>query len=129
MDKKELILRDAITYIKIIKNSNYKERLLEAYHLLKDNGIKSYDQFKNNKLGIGAFTYTEITIFDRLNDENYMSLLASFAIEIDGIENLPKDYGDVIASYGTVGRTPYRDEYIEKGFIVAELKDDNKKSL
>lgn len=126
MDKESLILRDAITYLKITKNNNYKERLLEAYYLLKENNIKSYEQFENSNIGIGAFTYTEITLFDRIKNENYMSLLSAFNIEINGLENLPKDYGDVLASYGTVGNTPYRDKYIKEGFITTGLTGEEK---
>ena len=63
------ILSDAVTYIKIQENKNYKDRLMEAYNLLSQNGIKTYEEFEKSNIGIGAFKYSEITIFDRLNNE------------------------------------------------------------
>ena len=117
-------LKDAIIYTKISKNENYKERLLEAYYILKQNNINSKDKFENSDIGIGAFTYQEITIFDRLRNEDYSRALAAFYIELKEIDNLSKDYGDELASWGKIGKTPYRDELIKKGYITTGLTEE-----
>ena len=122
----DLILCDAVTYAKIRENENYKERLLEAYYTLKGNGVNSLEKFESSNIGIGAFTYTEITIFDRLNDEEYARALSAFKIKLDELKNMPKDLGDRLASFGTVGKTPYRDAYIQRGFVTEGLTDEEK---
>lgn len=122
----KVLLEDIKTYIKITNNKNYKERLLEVYDLLKENNIKNYKEFEKSKLGIGAFTYTEITIFDRLKEEEYSSLLSSYVLELSSLSNLPKDLGDRLASWGTIGNTPYRDTYIKEGFITTGLTEEEK---
>ena len=123
MGKVDDILNDALTYIKISNNDNYKERLLEAYYLVKEHGIHSRQEYDRSNLGIGAFKYSEITIFDRLLDEDYSRSLAQFYIKSKEIRNMPKDFGDKLASYGTVGKTPYRDELIEKGYVEVDLPE------
>ena len=126
MNNYDLILKDAITYVKLSKNANYKERLLEAYQLLKENNIDTKEKFETSNLGIGAFTYSEITIFDRLNDEEYSRALAACYMELRSTENMSHDYGDMLASYGTVGKTPYRDLLIMKGHITTGLTEEEK---
>lgn len=104
----DLILKDAITYAKMNKDDNYKERLLEAYYVLRKKHIKNLEEFQNTDTGIGAFNYEEITIFDRLVNEDYSRALASFYIELKGLENMPKNFGDLLASYGTIGKIQKR---------------------
>lgn len=125
MDTK-VLLEDIKTYIKITNNQNYKERLLEAYNLLNENSIENFEEFNDSKLGIGAFTYNEITIFDRLKDEKYNSILSSYVLELSSLSNLPKDLGDRLASWGTIGNTPYRDTYIKEGFLTTGLTEEEK---
>ena len=55
------------------KNDNYKNRLEEAYNYLKEVGVTSLEDFLNRKgLKDAAFTYDEITIFDRINDKKFV---------------------------------------------------------
>lgn len=117
MDQKSL-LKDIKTYIMITCNNNYKERLLEAYYWIKENNICDLNSFLNNNIDIGSFDYEEITIFDRLKDESYNALLCSFYLELKSIQNLSNDYGDMVASFGIIGKTPYRDEYVKNGLII-----------
>ena len=111
------VLEDAKTFMLIGINENYKERLYEAYLVLKKSNIKTYEEFETSSLGIGAFTYNQITIFDRIKDEKYYAALSSHVIEIKGLSNLPNDYGDRLASWGTIGDTPYRETLIKNGCI------------
>lgn len=113
MNNIDLILSDAVTYIKIRKNENYKERLLDCYYTLKKSNINAQEEFEKSNLDLGAFTYEEITIFDRLKDENYSRALASYYIEIGSTYDLPKDYGDRLASWGKVKSTPHKEKYIK----------------
>ncbi len=122
------VLKDIVTFIKIQQNENYKERLIEAYYELQNYNINSAKELENSNTGIGAFTYAELTIFDRLADEEYYRIISSFIIELNSALNIPEDYGDILASYGTIGDTPYREEYIKKGFIKTnKSKKKNKK--
>lgn len=118
LDFVRLILKDAKTYKLLNINKNYCERLYEAYLTLKENNISNLEEFDNSNIGIGAFRYDEITIFDRLKDENYASALEAHKQDIKGMEELPKDYGDRLASWGTVGKTPYREDLIKRGYII-----------
>ena len=125
MNAKQL-LQDAKNYIMICENDNYKDRLLEAYYLLKKNNINDSETFNNSNLGIGAFSYFDIMIFDRISDENYKAMLSAFRLEIMSIPNLSDDYGDKLASYGTIGKTPYREKYIKDGLITEGLTEEEK---
>lgn len=127
MEKKiKLVLEDIKTYYMIKNNENFKERLFEAYILVKENQIKSYEEFENCKLGIGAFTYSQITIFDRISNENYRVLLSQHLLSMAGLDNMAKDYGDRLASFGTIGKTPYREKYIKEGYITVGLTEEEK---
>ena len=118
LDELENVLKDLKTYKLMQKNTNYKNRLFEAYRALKNNGIKNKKEYMNKEVGIGAFTYTELTIFDRLKkDEDYRDLLEAYSLELDSIEDYAEDYGDQLASWGTIGKTPYKEKYIEEGLI------------
>ena len=126
MNKTDLILTDAVTYAKISENENYKERLLEAYYILRENNIDSLEKFESSDIGIGAFTYNEITLFDRLRDEEYARALAAFKIKLNEVKDMPKDIGDRLASWGRIGKTPYRNGYIKNGFITTGLTEEEK---
>lgn len=120
------VLQDVKIYMMISSNENYKERLLEAYYVLKENNVNDLETFTKSNLGIGAFSYSEITIFDRIKDTKYLTMLSSFRLELLGILNLSKDYGDKLASYGTIGKTPYREKYIKSGWITEGLTEEEK---
>lgn len=122
----DLILNDAITYIKMQKSESYKRRLNEAYMILKQKGINGYEEFEKSNTGIGAFTYTEITIFDRIKNEDYYRALSSFYLEVGTAIETKENLGDMLASYGTVGETPYREGLIRKGYIVEGLTEEEK---
>lgn len=105
-------LRDMRTYRILRSNNNYRERLLEAYNELKRRGINSLEEFAlSQDLIIGAFGYDEITIFDRIARSEYIELLTG---AWDDLHNLTEEYindphiGDKLASWGTLGETPYR---------------------
>lgn len=126
MDAKFLnyIARDFTTYTILTKNQNYKDRLLEAYNYIKAEGVTSVEDFTTRKgLKVGAFEYDEITIFDRLSDKEYEKLLndtlSQFEIRKDYLTT--PDIGDQLASWGTLGNTPYRESFIRKGLIVEGL--------
>ena len=102
----KLALQDIRTYRIMTQNENYKERLLEAYKYVKDMGIDSFYTYASTRHDVGAFSYAEITIFDRLNDPEYYSVIANGYNMMDmGIEewiNNPH-IGDDLASYGKLG--------------------------
>ena len=81
MDKIDLILADAVTYIKIKENENYKESLLEAYYVLKKNNIDSLEKFESSDIGIGAFTSARTL---SKNNENPTKASCPFHIKRDG---------------------------------------------
>ena len=125
----ELFVKDLRTYQILSHNNNYRERLLEAYYDIKVNGINNVEMFisPNNPSKVGAFTFDEITIFDRIKDEKYLSFLETAWFDIHNeTESYIKDQsiGDKLASWGTLGNTPYRDEYIEKGLITHGLTEE-----
>ena len=112
---------DIKTCMIISSNQNYSERLKEAYDHIKDIGIKDYDDFKSREdVLVGAFTYNEITVFDRLKDENYKELLREAVVKLDrhNIQDLidNKTLGDERASWGRLGYIPFRERYIAKGY-------------
>lgn len=125
VDTAKTVISDIKTYNLLIKNENYKERLLEAYEYTKERGFTTYEEFstaKDNK--VGAFTYNEITVFDRLADEEYKNVIATAPFKMDElIERNAKDpqYGDKLASWGTLGKTPFRENLIKKGYIIEGL--------
>ena len=117
------LVRDIGTYMVMSRNSNYKERLKEAYDYIKSINIKDYEDFKSREdLLVGAFGYDEITIFDRLKDDEYKKVLlnAISYLDINRIKRLidSKTLGDYLASYGELGYTPMREKLITRGEIV-----------
>ena len=113
---------DKVTFFGLKNNENYALRLNEAYNYIKSFGISSYADFeKKEGLKIGAFTYEEITIFDRIADPKYRDSLMGPVDENDprvmALKGNP-NYGDSLASWGTLGETPYRQKLIDDGFIV-----------
>ena len=104
---------------------NYYERLNEAYLEIKRLNIKDYSDFSTREdLKIGAFTYSEITIFDRIRSSEYEKMLVEAWGELhnhtEEYRNQP-DIGDRLASWGTLGSTPYRQDLIDEGYIVNGL--------
>ena len=132
MDPKllKVILEDMKTYFLMNNNENYKARLREAYDYIKAQGIVSAEQFGETEgLKIGAFTYGEMTIFDRLQDKAYESFLYD-AIRIkDRYTEYAKNstYGDQLASWGTLGSTPYREQMISSVPMVEGLTPDEQR--
>ena len=124
------ILEDMKTYFLMSNNENYKARLREAYDYIKAEGITTVEEFTARKgLKVGAFTYGEITIFDRLQDKTYESFLYD-AIKIkdrytEYAEN--PTYGDQLASWGTLGSTPYREQMIASVPLVEGLTPEESK--
>ncbi len=120
------VVRDVETYSVMSQNENYSERLKEAYDYIKSVGIKDVEDFKTREgLLVGAFSWDEITIFDRLQNPEYMEAIRHGSISMtsksfqDKINN--PTLGDDLASWGKLGNTPKRDELIQKGFIVEGL--------
>lgn len=124
------VIKDIRTFYIMSANENYKDRLFEAYEYLKSEGVQSLEDFKTRKgLKVGAFEYTEITIFDRIKDEEYKEVLRdgfySLTSGLDDIVN-DKTYGDQLASWGTLGKTPYREQMINAGVIIEGLTPEEK---
>ena len=120
------VVRDVETYSVMSQNENYSERLKEAYDYIKSVGIKDVEDFKTREgLLVGAFSWDEITIFDRLQNPEYMEAIRHGSISMtsksfqDKINN--PTLGDDLASWGKLGNTPKRDELIQKGVIVEGL--------
>ncbi|MBR5662520.1 MAG: hypothetical protein IKX00_02570 [Bacilli bacterium] len=132
MENKEFakqLIKDIRTFYIMTRNDNYKDRLLEAYKYLKEVGVTSLEDFKTRKgLKIGAFEYDEITIFDRIQDEEYKNIISNGYYEISSIEDIVNDktYGDQLASWGTLGYTPYREKMINDGVIIEGLTPEEK---
>lgn len=125
MNNVDTIISDIRTFNILKNNDNYRERLHEAYTYLKSEGINSLEDFLSRKgLLIGAFTYDEITIFDRIKDESYYHSLET---SLGTINNQMNEYvndphiGDRLASFGKLGKTPYREELIRNGYVVDGL--------
>jgi hypothetical protein len=128
MDYKTVI-KDIRTYHIMMSNQNYYDRLLEAYNDIKNAGIKNLAEFtsKYNRVPVGAFTYYEITIFDRIKDEEYKRAIESawFAIQNHSREYVEDPViGDRLASWGRLGNTPFREELISKGYILEGLTEE-----
>lgn len=128
MDKEKLksIIKDIKIY-RLMQNDNYRKRLKEAYDYIKSINIRDYNDFiTRENLLVGAFGYDEITIFDRMRDEDYAHLLADSSFELYNMIydiNNPT-LGDDLASWGKLGYTPKRDELIAKGDIVYGLTSE-----
>lgn len=122
----ETIVSDLETYTVMVQNENYSERLKEAYDYIKSVGVKDLEDFRTREgLLVGAFTYDEITIFDRLQDENYRSVIARASSKLTGQSLQDKinnpNLGDNLASWGKLGYTPNREKLISEGMIVEGL--------
>lgn len=121
-------ISDIRTYYIMTGNKNYYERLNEAYLEVKRLNIKDYTDFSTREgLKIGAFTYSEITIFDRIRSSEYEKMLMESWNELhnhtEEYRNKP-DIGDCLASWGTLGSTPYREELIDDGYVVNGLTQE-----
>lgn len=100
------VLSDIKTAYLVYNNPNYSERLREAYDYIKAQGITSLKDFESREgLSIGAFTYDEITIFDRIdNDNEYLNMLLmafSGMAEYNARAGNPT-YGDELARWGNL---------------------------
>ena len=126
-EQAKTVISDIRTYNILTRNKNYKERLFEAYEYIKERDFDTYEKFStatDNK--VGAFTYTEITIFDRLEDKEYRDVIATAPFLMDDITKKAIDnpqYGDTLASWGTLGSTPFRQKLIDRGDIIHGLTD------
>ncbi len=126
-EQAKTVISDIRTYNILTKNENYKERLYEAYEYIKERGFDTYEKFStatDNK--VGAFTYTEITIFDRLKNDEYRETIANAPFIIDTLTQKAIDnpqYGDTLASWGTLGETPFRQKLIDSGDIIHGLTE------
>lgn len=126
----KLVIKDIRTYSILSRNENYKERLREAYDYTKSIGVTSVEEFTTRQdIKVGAFEYDEITIFDRIVDPEYTKLLASALFNINNSREAYIDnprIGDELASWGTLGYTPYREQLILSGCITVGLTEEEK---
>jgi len=127
MDYKTFI-SDIRTYRIMSGNENYAERLKEAYLELKRLNVNDFEDFSTREdLKVGAFTYQEITVFDRIGSKEYQEVLNDAWFDI---HNQTEEYrnnpniGDQLASWGTLGKTPYREQLIEDGHIIIGLTQE-----
>ena len=126
----KIVISDIKTYYIMSNNQNYFDRLFEAYKYIKKEKLNTYQKFitSDNNI-VGLFSYEEITIFDRLKNSRYSELIKCSWSELhrDIEESIGNpSLGDDLASYGRLGYIPKRREYIEKGFIVNSLTDEEK---
>lgn len=128
-----IVIQDIRTIQLMERNENYRERLYEAYVFLKrkQNGELTEQE---SKASIGAFNHHELTIFDRISDKEYLTAISMGLSTItNGLEEWVnnKHIGDDLASWGTLGSTPKRDELIDKGHIIFGIteEDRNRRSL
>ena len=127
----KVIISDIRTFQLMSNNKNYLDRLYEAYRYIKKEKITTEEKFEyvEERL-VGAFTYQEITIFDRLKNEEYKKILEdSWKTIHHGIEMCieDKEYGDFLASHGRLGYTPKREELIKNGIYVYGLTEEEAK--
>ena len=124
-------IQDVKTYNVMIRNENYKARLVEAYNYLRQEGIRSLEDFNSrDDLLVGAFTYEEMTIFDRLGDGEYAKkLITAYDVITEQTQAYIKNpnIGDELASWGRLGETPNRENLISQGFILEGLTEDGAK--
>ena len=100
----QIVISDIKTYHIMTNNQNYMDRLFEAYKYLKKEKINTHQKFiLSENFIVGVFDYYEITIFDRIKNEEYKTLIK------DSWEFIHKDtdryienstIGDELASYG-----------------------------
>ena len=113
--------------IMIRQNENYNLRLHEAYQIFIDNNIESYSMFLDNKLGIGAFTYYELTFFDKINNPEYEKIVTNGMLEIMEGKNWAEkleDLGDRLMNTNRVGYTSYRQATVDRSDLVQSLTND-----
>ena len=99
-----IVISDIKTYYIMSNNQNYMDRLFEAYEYIKKEKINTYQKFiTSDNFIVGLFDYYEITIFDRLKNEEYKQLIK------DSWKTIHKDtntyienptIGDELANYG-----------------------------
>ena len=125
-----IVISDIKTYQIMSNNQNYADRLFEAYKYIKKEKLNTKEKFiTSDKNIVGLFSYYEITIFDRLRNKEYCELIKNswFELHHDIEPNINNpNLGDELASYGRLGYTPRRNEYIEKGFVVNSLTEEEK---
>ena len=133
LENARTVINDARTAYILRNNQNFRERLLEAYNYIKAQGVNTLEEFTTRRdLKVGAFTYDQITIFDRLKDEAYKEfIINAFDYVTNMTVEISKDpfFGDKLASWGTLGNTPYRQEMINRGDIVEGLTDEERSNL
>lgn len=124
----KIVISDIKTYQIMSNNKNYADRLFEAYQYVKSkklNTLQKFMEYPDNLVGL--FSYQEITIFDRLKDEEYSQIIKeswqTIHRDIDDYIKEP-NIGDTLASYGRLGYTPKRVELISKGYIFTNLTDE-----
>jgi len=72
----QIVISDIKTYHIMSNNQNYMDRLFEAYEYIKKEKINTYQKFiTSDNFIVGLFDYYEITIFDRLKNEEYKKLI------------------------------------------------------
>ena len=99
-----IVISDIKTYYIMSNNQNYMDRLFEAYEYIKKERINTYQKFiTSESFIVGLFDYYEITIFDRIKNEEYKQLIK------DSWEIIHKDtdryidnpnIGDELLGYG-----------------------------
>ena len=125
-----IIISDIRTFRIMSNNKNYLDRLYEAYQYIKKEKLNTEEKFNSKEdILVGLFTYEEITIFDRLKNEEYKKIISeSWNTIHEKLEIIieDKEYGDNLASHGRVGFTPKREELIRKGVFVNALTEEEK---
>ena len=127
----KIIISDIRTFQLITNNKNYQDRLFEAYRYIKKEKLTTEEKFEyTEERLVGAFSYQEITIFDRLKNEEYKKILEdSWETIHHGLDIFieDKEYGDYLASHGKLGYTPKREELIKSGIYVYALTEEEAK--
>ena len=125
-----IIISDIRTFRIMSNNKNYLDRLYEAYQYIKKEKLNTEEKFNSKEdILVGLFTYEEITIFDRLKNEEYKKIISeSWNTIHEKLEIIieDKEYGDNLASHGRLGYTPKREELIRKGVFVNALTEEEK---
>ena len=102
---------DVATYLGIKYNEDYATRLKEAYNLLKSMCMGKKDRqfqiYKSEQSRFGYFRYDEITIFDRIEDPEYLLRLERIARGSDAIITNP-NLGTILAGSSDENESPQR---------------------
>ena len=100
----QIVISDIKTYYIMSNNQNYMDRLFEAYEYIKNKKINTYQKFLlSGNFVAGLFDYYEITIFDRLKNEEYKQLIKkSWQFIHKDTDTYVKNptIGDELAGYG-----------------------------